>query len=769
MQGKDKMAIDRRDFLKFVVGGAVGTVLSPLPWVSMDEVAKWTQRWAPIPENGGTSYVHSTCKLCPGGCGIRIRLINQKRAVKIDGNPNHPVNRGGMCPLGLAGLQYLYQEDIRVKSPLKRIGARGKGQWKPISREEALLEVTTRLKEFRQKDLSHTVAFLDGEGEGSQAYLAARFLKAYGSPNYIRPFQLGDLEEILTQTIHGIRARVAYDLPRAQYVLSFGSALLDGWGNPAWVAQAFQGWRQDHRQGKVKLIQIDTMATTTASLADEWIAIKPGTEGILALGMAQVILEKGWYNKDSVRSKTSGLDGLQVLLNKNYTPDQVAGSTDVNKETIHKLARDFSSAQHPVALWGKGKGELPVSLFEAQAVHLLNLLAGSINRPGGVYLQPGVSYASWPKMPLDGTAQKGLAQPRLDGALSAHYPKTGHLTGRFFANAVQKKPYPINVLFINEANPVFSIDEKEVLRAIDQIPFIVSFSPFMDETASLADLILPSPTFLERWDDSYPSLGVPFPVYGLTKPVLPPLHDTLSMGEAILHIAKNLGGTVEEALPFKNMEGVLKQSAKGLYDSRKGRLTNEPLAENGKGISASFESFDKFWEQLVAQGAWYHAENRGEEGKGRWDLSSFIRRSEEPETAETQGQYPFWMVPQSLLLLQSGYLANPPFLTKSLGKETLIKNMLVVQMHPNTAGSLSLREGDGVVISSMKEKIRARIHLFEGARPDCVFVPLGLGHKAFDPTLKNRGSNPYPMLDTVVDPATGLEVGWATRVKIKKA
>jgi len=200
------MAIDRRDFLKFVVGGAVGTVLSPLPWVSMDEVAKWTQRWAPIPENGGTSYVHSTCKLCPGGCGIRIRLINQKRAVKIDGNPNHPVNRGGMCPLGLAGLQYLYQEDIRVKSPLKRIGARGKGQWKPISREEALLEVTTRLKEFRQKDLSHTVAFLDGEGEGSQAYLAARFLKAYGSPNYIRPFQLGDLEEILTQTIHGIRA-----------------------------------------------------------------------------------------------------------------------------------------------------------------------------------------------------------------------------------------------------------------------------------------------------------------------------------------------------------------------------------------------------------------------------------------------------------------------------------------------------------------------------------------------------------------------------------
>ncbi len=235
-----EMAIDRRDFLKFVVGGAVGTVISPLPWVSMDEVAKWSQRWAPIPDKGGTSYVFSTCKLCPGGCGIRVRVIEGKKAVKIEGNPNHPVNRGGMCPLGLAGLQYLYQEDIRVKSPLKKIGGRGGGKWKPITREEALSELSSKLKELRQNNLSHTVAFLDGEGEGSQAQLAARFLKAYGSPNYIQPFQLSDLEAVLTQTIHGVRTRIAYDLPRAQYVLSFGSALLDGWGNPCWIGRLFR-------------------------------------------------------------------------------------------------------------------------------------------------------------------------------------------------------------------------------------------------------------------------------------------------------------------------------------------------------------------------------------------------------------------------------------------------------------------------------------------------------------------------------------------------
>ena len=342
------------------------------------------------------------------------------------------------------------------------------------------------------------------------------------------------------------------------------------------------------------------------------------------------------------------------------------------------------------------------------------------------------------------------------------------MTARFFANANRKTPYPINVLLINEANPVFSFGEKDILQAIDQIPFVVSFSPFMDETTALADLVLPSPTFLERWDDQYGSLGVPFPVYGLTKPILPPIHDTRSMGEVVLQIAKNLGGTVQEAIPFENMEGVIKQTAKSLYDFRKGRLSDEPLPEAGKFKPASFESFDKFWEQLVAQGTWYHLENKGAEGKSRWNFSSSTFKAGEPGTVQTQKEYPIWMVPQSLLLLQSGYLANPPFLTKTLGEETLVKNTLVVQIHPDTARSLSLKEGNRVEIKSVKGKIKARIHLFEGARPDCVFVPLGMGHKTYGPTLKNKGDNPYPMLDSKEDPLTGLDLAWVTRVKIQK-
>ena len=119
------MKIGRRGFLSFVIGGAAGTALSPLPWKLTDDSSIWTQMWpwTPVPKDGEVSYVNSVCTLCPGRCGITVRKI-EDRAVKIEGMKGHPVNDGGACLLGLSGLQLLYGP-TRVKSPLTRIGERG--------------------------------------------------------------------------------------------------------------------------------------------------------------------------------------------------------------------------------------------------------------------------------------------------------------------------------------------------------------------------------------------------------------------------------------------------------------------------------------------------------------------------------------------------------------------------------------------------------------------------------------------------------------------
>jgi anaerobic selenocysteine-containing dehydrogenase len=740
----------------------------------MDEVAKWSQRWAPIPENGASSYLNSICLLCPGGCGIKVRLIENKRAIKIDGQPHHPVNRGGLCPLGIAGLQYLYQESIRVKGPMKRFGLRGKGDWTPISWDQAVAELTRRLKDLRDNGQAHTVAVLDGRGgQGSLSALLARFLRAYGSPNYVRPFQLSQTEDMATGVLYGSRRSLAYDLPNAQYVLSFGTALLDGWGTPTWVAQAYQQWRRPGAE-RAKLVQVEPLASTTASLADEWLPVRPGTEAALALGLAQVMVSKGWYNREYVQARAAGLEGLKAFLDSKYTPQQVARLTGLAPAQIEKLAMDFGSAKQAVALSGRGKGEMPVGLLEAAAVQILNILVGAVNRSGGVMVQAEGGYtAQWPKAALDGIAETGAGQPRLDSSAVGKFPAGQPQAGQFFRNGAQKTPYPVNLLMVHEANPAFSLSGEAFQAALQEIQYIVSFSSFYDETTQNADLILPAPTFLERWDDAYGVPGVPFPVYGLAKPVLPPLHGNRNVGDTLIALAKGLGGSVQEALGFENMEAVVKQTARAVYEGKRGRLADGPVPEAGKYASASFDSFDKFWEGLVQQGAWYHLEGAGEGGKA--ELFPAVLR-QEPERIDLGYQLygadgkgtPLLLVPQSLLLLQSGHFPNPPFMTKMLGEETLQGRDLMVQLHPETAKKSGLREGDRVRLHSEQGEITVRVQLFEGACPQTVFVPLGLGHTAFDPTLKDRGANPFPILDQVADPLSGLPLSWATRIKIQK-
>jgi len=96
------MEFSRRNFIKFIAGGVGGTLLSPLPWKLIDDIAIWTQNWSwvPVPERGKFSYINTVCTLCPGACGIQVRKVGN-RAVKIEGRSDYPVNHGALCPLGM--------------------------------------------------------------------------------------------------------------------------------------------------------------------------------------------------------------------------------------------------------------------------------------------------------------------------------------------------------------------------------------------------------------------------------------------------------------------------------------------------------------------------------------------------------------------------------------------------------------------------------------------------------------------------------------------
>jgi anaerobic selenocysteine-containing dehydrogenase len=182
------MKLSRRSFLGW--SGAVATALAAgcQRLRTVADVGEATYE-AEVPPQGLEGWVASVCQQCTGGCGILVRTITgvedgKKRAVKIEGNLYHPISRGTLCPKGVAGLQALYDPD-RIKSPLKRSGPRGSGQWMPIGWDEALAMTADRLRDLRARGDAHTLVAIAGQVRGLMPALLQRFLEAYGSPNYV--------------------------------------------------------------------------------------------------------------------------------------------------------------------------------------------------------------------------------------------------------------------------------------------------------------------------------------------------------------------------------------------------------------------------------------------------------------------------------------------------------------------------------------------------------------------------------------------------------
>jgi anaerobic selenocysteine-containing dehydrogenase len=733
------MKVCRRSFLSLIIGGAAGTALSPLPLKLMDDSSIWTQMWpwTPVPEDGEVSHVDSICTLCPGGCGITVRKVND-RAIKIEGMKGHPVNDGGICVLGLSGLQLLYGP-TRVKSPLKRAGARGEGRWEKISWDEAIAEVVKKLGELREKGKSHTVACISGTDRGTVAQLLGRFLTAYGSPNFIRIPSIQDSYELTMHLMQGVQGSVGFDAENSDFILSFGSGLIEGWGSPVRMIKANSKWKE---RGKV--VQIESRLSNTAAKADKWVAINPGTEASLALAIANVIIQESLYNADFVNNYSSDFKQFKQIVLDKFSPDDVAEITGVSASTIESLAKSFAGASKPLAVCGRGRGETPGSLNEFMAVHALNALVGNINKKGGAWTVPDPDYIKWPEVEMDRVAVNGMHKKRIDGAGSKRYPDTRYLLDRLPDAINSGKEYPIEALFVAGANPVYTIpDSKAVKEAFNKVPFVVSFSSYMDETAANSDLILPNHVFLERYEDVPTPVGLQKPIISLSKPVVKPEFNTKHLGDVILLMAKSFGGRIAEAFPWDSYEVCLKET-----------LGNK-------------------WDKLINDGFWVDSDFRPAGWDGAFNTSSgkfeFVNkgRAESIKIEGDEQAYPLILMPYDSMRLASGFIGDPPFVIKTVEDTVLKGKEIVVEVNPRSARGF--REGDHAILSTPKDSVTVRIHHFNGIMPGLVALPRGLGHTAYDEYLADKGINFNELIGPVEDPVSGLNAAWGIRAKLTRA
>lgn len=728
------MKLSRRCFLSFVVGGAAGTALSPLPWKLTDDLSIWSQNWpwTPVPPDGAATYVDSTCTLCPGGCGISVRKIDD-RAVKIEGVEGHPLNDGGVCMLGLSGLQLLYGP-TRVQAPLKRVGERGQGRWKTISWKQAIDEVAGKLGDMRQQGKPESLACIAPKDAGTVARLMDRLMAAYGSPNFFRTPSVEDAYEAALYLTQGAVGHAGLDVENADFILSFGSALLDGYGSPVRMFRANSKIKEIH--GTV--VQIEPRLSNTAAKADRWLAVKPGTEADLALAMASVIISQNGANRDFLERQTEGFDAFARMVQERYAPETVAAKTGVDATVIAEVAMKFAQANRPLAICGRGKGQVPGSLKEALAVHALNALAGNINAVGGVSAFAAYDYIDWADVVTDDVAAKGRQTSRIDGAGSDRYPNA-----RYLLNHLVDAAEGIGALLVAESNPCYALPGSPgVKAAFDKIPFVVSFSSFMDETAMNADLILPNHIYLERYEDVPVTFGASRPTIGLCRPVVEPLYHTQHLGDTILQVARALNGSVAASFPWPDYKTCLRQS-----------LGNK-------------------WDALMQDGVWVdRSASRGfDTASGKMalmnDTIGAVYMADDVALQGDAATYPLVLVPYDSIRLSSRYIGAPPFMVKTVSDRIVKGHEGFVEINPETAQKLGLANGQAVSLTTPIGEARVRVDFFDGIMPGVVAMPRGLGHTAYDQFLAGKGVNVNQLVGSVDDPASGLDAAWGIRAKL---
>jgi len=826
---KNRLSLTRRGFLALSGAGAAGIATSGCSPHKLAEFLDLTESARRAP-GGEEKWVTSICGQCDGGCSIRVRTVGG-RAVNIAGNPFYPLNRNGLCPTGIAGLQVLYDPD-RVRGPLKRVGKRGEGKWEQTSWDEAIQVVAQRLREIRDRAEPQSVVFLSGECRGVMDKLIARFCQVFGTPNDIRKTPSAQEAQALAHyCTQGSRTPFAYDFDNTNCVLSFGASLLESSISPVRMLRAYGHLRQERPGPKAKIIQIESRFSVTAAKADEWVPINPGTEGALALGIAYVLIREGLYDKAFVDQHTFGFEdwqgpggekhlGFRRLVLQEYNPDEVARITGVPVATVLRIAKDFASHRPAIAL---GEMTSTNAVYSLMAVHALNALAGSIDVAGGVVFPRALPLKELPDPELDETARQGMARARLDHASSPQFPLARHAPSTLSGAIIEEKPYKANALFLYYTNPLFSLPEAERFsQAFEKIPFIVSFSPFLDESSVQADWILPDHTYLERWEDAPAPPVMPYSLFGLRQPVVTPLYDTMHTGDVLIKIAKQVGGPPAQGFPWADFLEVLRHRAAGMHEARRGAIveqfTDKPwtaLLEERGWWPSSYPTFDEFWAQLQDKGGWWDPiyyfgqwdrifqttsgkfefyslalkeklagfVNESANGTGKQDTkaalgdlklavrgdSLCLPHFEPPRFAGAAEQYPFHLNIMVLMPMPAGRNGDQPFLQEILGPHVGMRWESWIEINPHTARQLKIGDGDLVWLESPVGKVKVRARLTPAAMPQVVSIPANLGHSAYGRWAKGIGVNPMQITASEYDHLAGFAAAGATRVRLQKA
>jgi anaerobic selenocysteine-containing dehydrogenase/Fe-S-cluster-containing dehydrogenase component len=694
--------INRRNFLKILgVGGAATALVS----CSVEPPEKLIPYLIPPEEiiPGVATWYATVCRECPAGCGILVRT-REGRAVKVEGNPSHPVNRGRLCARGQASLQGLYNPD-RIRQPLLRGDS---GQFQSISWEEAERLLVERLADLRRQGKAKGIACVTPLLSGSLDHLIGTWLAALGSKRRLtyEAFAYEPLKAA-NRIAFGLDVIPSYDIGAAELLLSFGADFLETWISPVAYTSAFAATRA-YRDGRVgTAIYVGPRLSLTAANTDQWVRIKPGTELYLVMGLIHVILKERLA--PSLPQKE--VEQLKALV-KAYDPEAVAAVTEVPAGKVFRLARMFAGARPGLAIGGGVAAASRNATATLVAINLLNYVTGNVGR----------------------TVRFG---PNANLAKLATYRDMLSLVKAMDKGEVQ-------ALLLYGVNPLFTLPEAAGFRAaLKKTPFVVSFAPFMDETTTEANLILPDHTPLESWGDYSPWEGV----HGLMQPVMQPVFNTKAVGDLLLSVAKRVDDRMAKEFPWPTF-----------YEYARDRW-----GELHRRV-APMKEFEAFWEEALRSGGiWKEARAT----PVRLSPEAFQMAFEPPELDGGAAEA-FHLLPFPSLVHYDGRGANRPWLQELPDPVTEIVWDSWLEIHPEAAKRMGIGDGDVIAVTSPHGALELPAHLHDGLHLDTVAIPIGQGHSAYGRYAEGRGANPLVLLSPDPEEVSGGLAWSATKVTLRK-
>lgn len=750
----DVGATSRRDALRAIglAGGTVAaaSVVSGCPAHGTEQPVDdfslaLDKPWVPGAEKYGTfeqRWIRTSCGQCPANCGIRVRVV-EGRAVRIEGNPENPINRGGIGPRGLSALQALYDPD-RIRTPLVRKA----GKLEPTTWAEAERLLASKLSALRSSGRTDKLLVMSGKQRGFSLELLQRFCQVFGTPNLVdgRPSRTSVMAQAMQATV-GHFEIPAYDWQGADYVVSFEAGLLEDSCQAVYFARAAAEARRGKRGHRAKLVHAGPTFDLSAHNADEWIQINPGTSGTLALGLCHVLLRDERFDRAAVEARTTGIELLRERVAE-LTPARVEAITGAPAEAVVRIARELEeSLAGAFGFVDERSLSYSNSWETALSVLDLNALLGAVGRPSaGLMVEPRAPYADWPALELDEVARAGLARPRLDRAGTPDFPLARSIHETLPEAITQSPP---EVVLLHYANPVYARPSPTRWRdALRKVPFVVSFSPFRDESVEeVAHLVLPDHTFFERWDDAVPAPSTGRAVAPVRHPVVEPLHDTRATGDVILELSRKLGDPVARAMPWRTYRGAVEERLVGLHAAQRGNI-----------VQATERLF---LGKLYEEGFWADLETAGPELRYTFQVAHA-----EPEWFGEAGEYPLRLLVYRPLGYAEGSGANQPWLRFLRSRPDSTYWSTPCTMHPDMAPD-GVHDGDEIEIRSEWGTVVAPARLDESMRKGYVAIPEGGGHTAFGRWAQGFGANPLHLVRPGPARRTGAGVLCNTRVRIR--